>query len=107
MSISDGQHLGPGFDGLAVTTKEQYIYPAVSALQQKVHEETEDAIKKAVSQLQTVFSSDGRDPVRYSNRVTAFVVSVVFVDLHYQAPGDCCGCAVTIWEPFHCLFKKA
>lgn len=32
-----------------LATKEQYIYPAVSSLQRKVHEETEDAIKKAVT----------------------------------------------------------
>lgn len=37
-----------GLDPVAAT-KEQYIYPKVSSLQREVYEETEDAIKKAVS----------------------------------------------------------
>jgi hypothetical protein len=37
-----------------VATKEQYIYPKVSSLQREVYEETEDAIKKAVSRFTKV-----------------------------------------------------
>ena len=41
-----------------VATKEQYIYPKVSSLQREVYEETEDAIKKAVSRFTKVSFSD-------------------------------------------------